>query len=365
MKVLLVILHADPARGGAELYACHLAERLCAAGHETSIAAATFAGVVQPHQRVPIEFDGPTRAVRYRSFCTGLMRHLKANHYDVVHAMLPVPRCDIYHPQAGVETISLQNGTAGKRFWGLIDFKRQAFARVEQHLVDGPNPPLVICMSERSRHETASHFKIDPQRLVTLYNGIDDRRFDPQRTPIKPHKSPTLLFIGHDYARKGLDTAIAALPNVPGAILRVLGNEKPGRFAQLAKAAGVYDRVQFAGPTPHVHQELAAADALLLPARFEPFGMVVIEAMLMGVPPVVSSLAGASELLNDGVDGFIVPSPDDANAWADAIRRVLAGNGTMRAACLARRTELSYDNHLQRLLGVYERVVNERAASVS
>ena len=363
MKILLVILHADPARGGAELYACHLAQRLCDAGHQSHVAAATFAGVVQPQQRVPIEFDGPTRAARYRNFCNGLKRHLEANQYDVVHAMLPVPQCDIYHPQAGVETISLQNGTAGKRFWGLIDFKRQAFARIEQQLIEGEHPPLVICMSQRSRQETAATFAIDPDRLVTLYNGIDDRRFDPAAAPRKAHKHPTLLFIGHDYARKGLDTAITALADVPGAVLRVLGNEKPGRFAQLAKAAGVHDRVQFAGPTPRVQEELATADALLLPARFEPFGMVVIEAMLMGVPPVVSSLAGASELVHDGQDGLIVASPDEAPAWADAIRKVIAANGSMRAACLARRQELSYDGHLQKLLAIYGRVVSEQTPS--
>src|SRR5688572_22347285 len=101
MKIALVILHADPARGGAERYTIDLAGALTTRGHEVRILAQTFGEL--PQGVVPVEMPSAmTRTMSYRKFLRGVSEHLQHASYDVVHAMLPIAKCDVYHPHAGI-----------------------------------------------------------------------------------------------------------------------------------------------------------------------------------------------------------------------------------------------------------------------
>ncbi len=352
MNVLLVILHANPARGGAESYCVHLFRSLRARGVDARIAAATFDPSIEPAHRVQLPLKGMTRSGKYRGFLDALDSHLKKSSHDIVHAMLPVRRCDIYHPQAGVESVSL----AGlPKFKQLTGGRRVLFAQIERTLLEHKRPPVVLCMSERSRQQTQTAFLIDTTRLITLYNGVESDRFVPTDAPAE---SPArLVMVGHDFARKGADLAIRAVAHVPEVVLDIVGKDDPAIYITLAKELGVADRVRFLGVRRNVEKLFSGAIALIHPARFEPFGMVVPEAMLMGLPPIVSKASGASEIVRDTVDGRVVEADD---GFAGAIREVLAKHAAMRAACLTRRTELSYKTHLDKLLDIYEHIIDAR-----
>lgn len=352
MNVLLVILHADPARGGAESYCVHLFRSLRARGVNARIAASTFDETIDPAHRVPLPLEGMTRTGKYRAFLDGLDAHLKSGSYDIVHAMLPVRRCDIYHPQAGVESISL---SCFSKFKQLTSRRRALLAQTERSLLEHKRPPVVLCMSERSRQQTQSAFLIDTTRLITLYNGVESDRFVATDAPIE---SPArLVMVGHDFERKGVDLAIRAIAQVPEILLDVVGKDDPTAYAALAKEQGAGNRVRFLGVRRDVQRLLSGATALIHPARFEPFGMVVPEAMLMGVPPIVSHVSGASEIVRDRVDGCVVETED---GYARAIQEVLAQHAPMRAACLTRRADLTYKSHLDKLLDIYEHIIDAR-----
>ena len=135
---------------------------------------------------------------------------------------------------------------------------------------------------------------------------------------------PIVLFLGHDFARKGLSEAIGAFSGLDGdAKLVVVGGGDRNPFVRLARELGVSDRVVFAGPTTSPQRFFAAADVFLHPARRETWGMPVIEAMLLGVPVIVSESAGvASEVVAAGA-GLVVP-PGSNDAIRAAVRSVLA-----------------------------------------
>jgi teichuronic acid biosynthesis glycosyltransferase TuaC len=109
------------------------------------------------------------------------------------------------------------------------------------------------------------------------------------------------------------------------------GPERP-RLAALATELGIADRVRFIGA--YAHEDLPgllhACDLFVLPSRHEAFGVVYLEAMACGVPVVAASDAGAPEIVDDRVDGFLVP-PRDINAVVDAIRAFAAAPGDARA----------------------------------
>ena len=97
-------------------------------------------------------------------------------------------------------------------------------------------------------------------------------------------------------------------------------------------------------------------DVVVHPARWEGFGLALLEAMLAAKPVVAVRAASAPELVVDGETGYLVPS-DDPAALAAAVTKVLEQPGDLGAAGLARaQSEFSVERMTSRMLAIYERV---------
>src|SRR5687767_11206831 len=109
LKVALIILHADPARGGAERYTVDLAAALAGRGHDVSVVCSdgeTFERS-PPFRQIGLQANALTRTGRYKRFLALVEQHTRAERHDIVHAMLPVHHGDLYHPHAGVAVAAL------------------------------------------------------------------------------------------------------------------------------------------------------------------------------------------------------------------------------------------------------------------
>lgn len=130
-----------------------------------------------------------------------------------------------------------------------------------------------------------------------------------------------------------------------------------------ARRLGLGDRVQFIGFTPEVERFYAAADALLLPSPYDAFAMVVTEGMACGLPVVVSREAGASELIENGVNGLLlqdVTSPSELATWMQHLTQDRAwASGIGRAARTTVET-LSWDSIARQTMQVYEQLLSNR-----
>ena len=98
----------------------------------------------------------------------------------------------------------------------------------------------------------------------------------------------------------------------------------------LVRQLALSERVTFLGETADIAGLLAKSDVVLLPSREEPFGRVVVEAMVAGRPVVATSVGGPSEVITDGVDGWLLP-PIDAHTWADQIESALSDRNALAA----------------------------------
>jgi len=178
-------------------------------------------------------------------------------------------------------------------------------------------------------------------------------QFNPERVSrnglrhsLAPQGGPLFGIVGQISPWKGHDTAIRALAELrrhePDARLVIAGgitfDEPATRFDNsryhdelqaLVRELGLEDAVTFAGPRKDVPELLASLDALLLPSWEEPFGTIVWEAMAMRVPVVVSSVGGPGDEITDGHDGLVAP-PNEPDAWAEAMARVVEQPDTMR-----------------------------------
>jgi UDP-glucose:(heptosyl)LPS alpha-1,3-glucosyltransferase len=220
---------------------------------------------------------------------------------------------------------------------------------------------------------------VAPERIRLAYHGVDVDRFTPwqrelHRAPVRDRlgiglEEMVVLFAGHDHRRKGLATAVRAVERLQsrGAPVRLLivgGRRCERRPRPWPRHLG--DAAIFVGPVDDPVPYYAAADALVLPSFYDPFGLVVLEAAACGLPVVTSRATGASELLSEGRDGYVLDDPADVASWSDRLERLLDPARRRAMGEAARRLALQYtlERNCDALLAIYqERVWPQRCAA--
>jgi len=213
----------------------------------------------------------------------------------------------------------------------------------------------IVAISEAVKQDLVLFEGASASTIAVVPNGVDVRRFHPvNRTLFRDETRASLgvsadhslvLFVGNSWGRKGLCTAIEAIrgDDQPNVRLVVVGEGSESAFLG-GLPADVASRIIFAGRQQvAVEHFYAAADVFILPTHYEPFGLVILEALASGVPTIVSASAGASEWLADGVDALFLQDPADGEEARVALRSILTSpelaaslsrNGRLKAETL-------------------------------
>ncbi|MDA8390085.1 MAG: glycosyltransferase family 4 protein [Gammaproteobacteria bacterium] len=369
MRIVLIRQNYRP-DGGAERFVVRAAEALGTQGVDMVLLARNWPGDVRG---LRVERCNPYYVGtlwRDIGFARGVCRRLPALAADLVQAHERIPCCDVFRAGDGThrEWLIQRRRTMGP--WGRVRLwmnPRHAYTLwMERRTFLSPRLKAVICGSRMVRDEIARHFPIDPQKLVVLYNGVDCERFHPRvrdergrvREELGVTKTQKLfLFVGSGFYRKGLPVAIEALAATENAnaSLLVVGRDKHWRrYARLAAQRGVGERVRFVGAQNDPLPYYGAADALVLPALYDPSPNVILEAMACGLPVVASRQCGSAELLTEGVSGFVRDALD-VGGFRDALARLLEPGAADRMGAAARDAIEPYDlAHMSaRFIGFY------------
>jgi glycogen(starch) synthase len=192
--------------------------------------------------------------------------------------------------------------------------------------------------------EVAAH-RIPRERIVVVPLGVEGGLVPSAESVRRARRAladpglRTILVAGRLVAEKGFQDAIAALSALPEAGLAVAGS---GRWAPMlrdaAASAGVTDRVRFLGRLEHeaLPAHYAAADLVVVPSRYEPFGLVALEAMAAGRPLLAADVGGLAEILPPGEPAMRFP-PGDAAALAARAGALLDDRGLHRRVAEAGR----------------------------
>ena len=287
---------------------------------------------------------------RDASFARRARAAWRRERFDVVQCHERIPGCDVYRAGDGVHRrwLELRRAAAGplERLGIALNPYHRYVCRAEQRMFEHPRLRAVICNSRMVREEVLRTFRVAPDKLHVIYNGVDLDHFHPReaerlrgaaRAELGASPREVLfLFVGSGFSRKGLGAAIAALAAAaaPGFRLVVAGRDREqARFAEQAARAGA--QVRFLGGREDVRPLYAAADCFILPTRYDPFPNTVLEALAMGLPAIVSSRCGAAEVVEQGSNGWIC-QPDDVAGLAAAMRAAGAAlhdpTGLQRAA---------------------------------
>jgi UDP-glucose:(heptosyl)LPS alpha-1,3-glucosyltransferase len=190
----------------------------------------------------------------------------------------------------------------------------------------------LAAVSQRTANLLEQHFQRDDVRVIP--NGVDAREFcisaraecreRARRNLAFRDIDFVLLLIGNDWRVKGVPTILEAMAQLPVLPLHflVVGNDAADPFREKANRLGVLGRCHWVPPRPEVIDFYAAADVYVSPSREDSFGLPVVEAMACGLPVITSSHAGVSALLHDGIDGFVLPDPQDTHHLARIIQQL-------------------------------------------
>jgi UDP-glucose:(heptosyl)LPS alpha-1,3-glucosyltransferase len=226
----------------------------------------------------------------------------------------------------------------------------------------------VIAVTERVRRDLVAVHGVPPELVDVLPPPVDVEAFSTRtdgavrrRLSIGPDET-LLLFVGHDFDRKGLGDAIAALAGLPGRThLVVVGEGDIPRAQAAAQHAGVEGRVHFVGRTGEPQLYYHAADLLVLPTRQEPWGIPLIEAMAAGVPTLTTSVAGAAELVDSLGTGVVLTDPTVPELRAAITDLVEDPDRRARMSAAGRREIFRFATaeHARQTVAIYERLASE------
>ena len=319
MKIALIIQNGDRRRGGAEQYTLDLARSLAARGHAVTVVAekgpqeVAESAAAAGFKCVYLGAKGALRWPRLQDFLKRVKALYEGGAYEVVHAMLPVWRCDVYQPHSGLAAELVAAGHMKhpgrvvqqfSRVANHMNLKRVGLARLEEQMmrpVDGA-VPWILCSSSQMEAFARRQFPgVPDSHLVSMMNGIDLAYFDPahgagSRQAIREEwgieKGQRLgVLVGNNWKLKGVREAIEALAlaNDPRLVVMIVGREEAAGYQKLAGRLGVGERVKFVGRVGDLRTVYGAADFMLLPTRRDTCSLVVLEGLAMGLPVITTA----------------------------------------------------------------------------
>src|SRR3989338_6771480 len=327
MKIAFVI-HDINKTGGMERYSAELIERF-SKEHEIHVFVSTMEGVNPQGQiifhRIPvIKILFPIKSIIFFLLASWLV---KRHSFDIIHGnggnfyganIITAHYCHM----GWNDVISLipSSGSLIKRIY------RNVTARIdtamEKYIYRSRKYKKIIANSERIKNELCKFYDVINKSVKVIYIGVDTKLFNPSNRMIYnieirkkfniPLDSCLILFAGA-MERKGLSFLLKSLKLLKeeNIFLIIAGKGDRKYYQREAESFGVYNLIRFAGHRSDIHKFYASADIFVLPTIYEPFGMVVTEAMASGLPVVVSRQAGASELITEGEDGILIKNADD------------------------------------------------------
>lgn len=293
----------------------------------TTAAQFPVAGITVHRLPVPSQ----PRFLRQLGFALTARRAVRSGRYDLVQSH---ERClvqDVYRAGEGSHRAYLEAMGRG----GLqVNPQHRLLLWLERRIFTLRSARHIVAISARGKAEIERLYHTNPERVTVVYNGVDLVRFHPEnrkrwRDEAReslgvPREAWLVAFVGSGFERKGLAPLMAAVAGLRDRSVRLLvaGKGRREEYRRLEAGLGLDGAVSWRAPRPDVERLYAAADVVALPARYEPFGNVHLEALASGVPVLTSAMTGGAEVVRDGVSGAVAASlaPSDIAQGLRAIR---------------------------------------------
>jgi UDP-glucose:(heptosyl)LPS alpha-1,3-glucosyltransferase len=362
MKRLGIICRPFSFHGGVETSTAGLVNALVAhGGYDVDIV--TTAGQFPVPGIGVRRLSVPAQPSALRQLCFALAaRRATGAGYDIVQSHERCLGQDVYRAGEGCHKAYLASMGRGRL---QVNPQHRLLLWLEKRIFTLRAARHIVAISTRGKAEIERLYGTPADKVTVVYNGVDLARFHPDnrkrwRDETRealgiPKESWLVAFVGSGFERKGLGPLIEAVAQQSTGDTRLLvaGKGRTEAYRQLTARLGLDGAVTWTGPRPDIERLYAAADVVALPARYEPFGNVHLEALASGVPVLTSSRTGGAEVVRDGVTGAVTASLEP-----EAIARGLRGIRDMDAtkagqAARAAAEPFTYAAQVERLERIY------------
>ncbi len=294
------------------------------------------------------------RFMRPISFAYFSDKWIRCRDYNLIHSHDRIFRMDLLT----MHGIPHRTWIKEARHKPLSLFDR-ATAWVEKNGITGSHCPIILAVSTLVRDELLKLYDIPESKVRVIHPGVSQDRFgslDQESCRQKIRKrhglSPSdvvVLFVGMNFEIKRLELVLEGVAESvtkrdkdSNLKLLVVGKGAEERYLNMARDWGIVNRVIFAGVTRKVEDYYLASDIFAMPSRFDTFGLAVLEAMMAGLPVIITQRVGARDLVNSGLQGFVLsedPSPGDV---AEKLAVLMEKENRLKMGENARKVALQY-----------------------
>lgn len=337
--IAMVVRQFSP-HGGLELYTHKLVEGLLASNLKITVVCEENKSDYKHHNLQIITYgemekpgtDGLARDERFRyAFRNSkilLQRH--KGEFDLIHSQhLPCPEPDVvtFHNHS-VKRLS----SVGETWEKLLNESKIALAKrykarntFDKYLMDNALCRIFVSnVMKEDYYQVFDASEEDP--YVIAYPGASTNTDYSTITPVEENEF-TFVFTGRGFRKKGLDILFRScqILKKQGQKFRLLVTGVRDRLELKirAKWLGIEDHVEFLGFVHDIERIYSRAKVLVLPSRVEPFGMVPVQAMQLGLVPIVSRACGVSEVLKHNYDSLILEDHLDPGELASLMRTLM------------------------------------------
>ncbi|WP_397450235.1 glycosyltransferase family 4 protein [Pseudomonas sp. NA-150] len=313
-------------------------------GHQIRVYTLTWEGEVPPgFELVVVPVKALFNHTRYEKLTVWVEADLAKRPVDRLVGFNKMPGLDVYYAADGCfedKAQTLRNGLY--RRWG----RYRHFAAYERAVFAKQAKTEVLMISEVQQPLFVKHYDTPSQRFHLLPPGIgQDRRAPPEAPQIRAEfrkefglKDDELLIvqIGSGFKTKGVDRSLKALAALPSELkkrtrLFVIGQDDPKVFQVQSATLGLGDQVQFLKGRSDIPRFLLGADLLIHPAYNENTGTVLLEALVAGLPVLVSAVCGYAHYIAEADCGRVLDDPFDQAQLNQYLADMLADNAARAA----------------------------------
>lgn len=335
MKFALALFDWFP-HGGLQRDCRRIAESLCRRGAEVDIVCMSQQGPVPPGCTVIMpSLKNGTRVGQRRAFADFLKARNNKEHYDAVLGFNRMPGLDYYF---AADTCFAWKAFRERSWLYRLSPRSRQYLAFEKAVFDSAGKASLFMLSPLQKSEYLAFYPEAAQRMIDVPPGIERNRMAGENAAEERQQfrqefdlsdeQLLVLQVGTGYPVKGVDRSLKAVASLPDELRSrtrffIIGADRHGRYEKLAEQLGIGAYVTFMEGRNDLPRFYQGADLLLQPSRKESAGMVLLEAVVAGLPVLTTSTCGYAFHVTEADAGRVLDEPFEQAALNQALPDML------------------------------------------
>jgi UDP-glucose:(heptosyl)LPS alpha-1,3-glucosyltransferase len=368
--------------GGTERYMVGLSKFLVKKGHEVHV---ITGNIDESSKSEGITYHlvpawGKHLGIDKHIFAQSAKREVKKHNFDIIQSFSRLGFGDVIRIGGGCHQVFLDKYLSSLenplyKFKKKLEYKlslQDFFTRYyEAEDFKKGNYKKIVAVSQMVKDDIIKIYDVPENDIIVNHNGVDIEKFNPnnknkfsQEIRNKHDLSENdyvLLFLGTGFKRKGLKYVLESLKNTKSAKLLIVGKGDIDKFKSKAEELSVLDRCRFIGPVREVEKYYAAADVFVFPSIYDPCANVTLEAMASGLPVITTVDNGASGVIENKKNGYILDRPDNIKKMVEYINKLKNNDlrKTFSEKASKKMKEHTKEGNYQKLLEIYNSILKK------